>query len=403
MIRIPDLCRIVIVALVVISCQKEFEYPITAEKISDQIMTYECLDVKVSAIKSEKGLIIIDTEHCPAIMSEIKKRIEKDLDCSTYLYVINTHGHWDHASGNQVFPESVLVGHEKCPGFMQRGPANQMTTLWYIQGRLLQLKHRTERADDHEAQVRIREIMLDDLENNYRVTPPTITFTDSLFLDAGDMTLKLFYCGNAHTNNDIVVYIPELKVLHTGDLINTPGSYSFTMHKLNDIPRIIEVLDRIIQDSSGIEYVIPSHTDIMTRDDLIGTKELIREEYEPFVTKKSAVVLLKNFIENHELSAALLNYEYSRRQDKRDYYVMEEEFKTYGMQLFWEGNDSAAVSVFRVGLSEFPESALLTYNLANIFFHLEQTDSAVHYYERSLEIFPENRTAAQILKMISND
>jgi len=394
---------ILIIVLVMLSCQKGFQYPIIAEKVNDRIMTYECLHVKVTAIKSDKGIIIIDTHHCPAIMSEMKKRIEKDLNSSTYLYVIDTHGHWDHASGNQVFPESILVGHEKCPRFMLRNPANLATTLWYIRGKMVQLKNDTDRTGDRDETIGIWENMLIDLENNYKVTPPTILFADSLILDAGDMTVKLFYCGNAHTNNDIIVYIPEAKVVHTGDLMNAPGSYSFTMHKLNDIPRIIEVLDRIISDRAGIEYVIPSHTDIMTRDDLIGIKELISEEYEPFVTKKSAVILLKKFIQNQGLSTALQRYENSRKQDKRDHYVMEEEFKTYGMQLLWEGNDSTAVSVLKVGLSEFPESALLSYNLANIYLHIGETDSAVQYYERSLDIFPENGTAQEILRMIHHE
>ena len=154
-----DYLGILIVIMAFISCHKEFVYPIAAKRVNEWLMTYDCLDVKVTAIKSEKGLIIIDTEHCPVIMSEIKKRMEKDFDCSTYWYVINTHGHWDHASGNQVFPESILVGHEKCPKFMERSPANQITTLWYIQGRLMQLKHSSDRTDDHDAQIRIREIM----------------------------------------------------------------------------------------------------------------------------------------------------------------------------------------------------------------------------------------------------
>lgn len=400
MIKIRNFYRILLVIWMVISCQKEFQYPITSERMSDRIMTYECLHVKVTAIKSEKGLIIIDSHHCPAIMSEMKNHIEKDLNSSTYLYVINTHGHWDHASGNQVFPESILVGHEKCPRFMQHSPANLVTTLWYIRGKLLKLKNDTDRTADHDETIRIWEIMLDDLENNYRVTPPTLVFADSLILDAGDMTVKLFYCGNAHTNNDIVVYIPELKVLHTGDLINAPGSYSFIMHKINDIPRIIEVLNRIILDSSRIEYVIPSHTDIMTRDDLIRMRDLLMVEYEPFETRKSAVVLLKKLIENHELSVAMQKYDVFKKQGTSDYYFMEEEFKTYGVQLFWDGNDSAAVSVFKIGLSAFPESALLCYNLAGIYLQMGETDSAIHYYERSLEIFPENRNAAEILKML---
>jgi glyoxylase-like metal-dependent hydrolase (beta-lactamase superfamily II) len=220
--------------LMVLSCQKEFMYPITAEKITDRIITYDCLDVKVAAIKTDKGLIIIDTGRSPSIMAEIKKYIEKDFNCSDYLYVINTHGHWDHVSGNQVFPDSILVGHEKCPLFMKCNPGNHITNTWRIQQKLLDLK---KDAKNTKKEIVTTEIMLNDLKNNYQSTPPVITFADSLILDAGDLTLKLIYCGNAHTNNDIIIYIPEEKAVFTGDLFNMRGSYSFTMNKLSGYDR----------------------------------------------------------------------------------------------------------------------------------------------------------------------
>lgn len=387
----------------VLACQQGSHYPIIAERVGDRIMTYECLRVKVTAIKSDEGLIIIDTHHCPAIMSEIKKRIEKDLECSTYRYVINTHGHWDHASGNQVFPGSILVGHEKCPRFMQRNPANQLATLWHIQSKLRQLESDTVSTADHDRTIRMWEIVLDDIRNNYRVTPPEVVFADSLTLGAGDITVKIFYCGNAHTNNDIIVYIPELDAVHTGDIINSPSSFSFIMHKLNDIPRIIEVLDRVINDSAGFTCVIPAHGDIMTREDLIGIRELIQEEYEPLISERSAAVLLKTLIRDRGLAGALQEYGETRRRFGRDYYTMEEEFMTLGLQLFWEGDDSAALAVFNVGMQEFPGSALLTYDLANIYLRMGEIDSARNYYERSLEMFSENRSAREILRMLQNE
>ena len=402
MIQTRNLYGILIIIWVVLSCQKEFQYPISADRVSDRVITYDCLDVRVTAIKGEDGLIIIDTHRCPAIMSEIKDLIEKDFNNSIYLYVINTHGHWDHVSGNQVFPDSILVGHEKCPRFMHRKPANQITTLWYIHYKLSELKKNTNRTSDYKTEIGIKEIMLDDLEKNYKITPPTKTFDDSLILNAGDLTIKLFYCGNAHANNDIIIYIPEEKVVLTGDLFNTRGSYSFSMHKLNDIPRIIDVLNQIINESGGIEYVIPSHTDIMTRDDLIALKELLEEEYEPFENKRSAVVFLKELIVKFGTSMVLQKYKEFKKQDKNNYYFMEEEFNTLGKQLYWEGRDSAAVSVFKIGLLEFPESALLCDNLAGIYLYQEKADSAIHYYEKSLEIYPENRNASEILKVIRN-
>ncbi|UCG91555.1 MAG: MBL fold metallo-hydrolase [candidate division WOR-3 bacterium] len=403
MISIRNLYSIFILIYVVLSCQKEFQYTIRVNKISDRVITYECLNVRITAIKAEDGLIIVDTHRCPAIMSEIKKLLEKDFNNSNYLYIINTHGHWDHVSGNQVFPDSILVGHENCPQFMYRNPANQIKTLWYTHHKLSELKKNTEGTKELKTEIGIREIMLEDLRKNYKITPPTITFADSLILNAGDLTIKLFFCGNAHTNNDIIVHIPEEKVVLTGDMFNTRGSYSFSMHKLTNIPRIKVVLNRIINESSGIEYIIPSHTDIMTKDDLIALRELLEKEYKLFENKRSAAVFLKELIMKFGISKALQEYKEFKKQDKNNYYFMEKEFNTLGKQLFWEGRDDATISVFKIGLLEFPKSALLYNNLADIYLYQEELDSAIHYYEKSLEIFPENMNASKILEGIHRE
>lgn len=394
---LENISTALIIIWVVSSCQKEVQYPITAEKITDRIITYECLDVKVTAIKAKSGLIIIDTGRCPKIMAEIKKHIEKDFSCSNYLYVINTHGHWDHVSGNQVFPDSILVGHDKCPRLMEYNPGNHMTNLWRARYKLSDLR---KNAKDNQTEIAVTEIMLDDIEKNYKITPPVKTFSDSLILDAGDLILKLFYCGNAHTNCDIIIYIPEEKAVFTGDLFNMRGSYSFTMHKLNDITRLINILDKLLNESSGIEYVIPAHTPVMTRDDLIALKVLLEEDYEPYKNKSSAVVFLKKLIEKFEIAKVLQKYDAFRKQNKDEYYFMEEEFRTYGKQLYWEGKEVASIIVFKLGISKFPRSALLYDNLAGIYLYFDEVDSAVYFYEKSLEIFPENRNALEILKAI---
>ncbi len=403
MIHNLRILHLLIICCVVFSCRSEFRYPITAERISDRIIIYECLDVRVTAIKSDEGLIIIDTHNCPAIMSEIKNRIEDDFNRSTYRYVINTHGHWDHASGNQVFPDSILVGHVKCPAFMERNPANKKTTLWYIEEKLWELKNKPDRTADDEVKIRVREMMLDDLKNNYRITAPSILFADSLILDVGDMTVRLFYCGNAHTNNDILVYIPEENVVHTGDLINAPSSYSFSMHKLNDIPRVIDVLDRIAGDDSRVEYVISAHSSIMSKDDLVAVRARLEQEYDTLKDAQSAVVFLKELMAESHVSDAAHRYAEFRVQNRTEYYYMEEEFMTLGLQLFWGKRDSAAINVLNIGLEEFPVSALLCYDLADIYLHLGNIDSAIHYYERSLEIFPDNRNACAILGRIRDE
>ncbi|MCZ9340495.1 MBL fold metallo-hydrolase, partial [Streptomyces sp. TRM76130] len=47
---------------------------------------------------------------------------------------------------------------------------------------------------------------------------PDVTFRDSLTLHAGDLTVKLIQVGPAHTADDVVAWIPERRVLFTGDV-----------------------------------------------------------------------------------------------------------------------------------------------------------------------------------------
>ena len=119
-----------------------------------------------------------------------------------------------------------------------------------------------------------------------------------------------------------------------------------------------------------------------------------------FENKRSAAVFLKELIMRFGIPKALHEYKEFKKQDKNNYYFMEEEFNTLGKQLFWEGRDDAAISVFKIGVLEFPKSALLYDDLAGVYLYQEEVDSAVHYYEKSLEIFPENMNASKILEII---
>ncbi len=52
------------------------------------------------------------------------------------------------------------------------------------------------------------------------------TFTESLTVDLDDTTLELSHHGPGHTDNDAVVFVPELNLLHVGDLV---------FHRLRDV------------------------------------------------------------------------------------------------------------------------------------------------------------------------
>jgi Metallo-beta-lactamase superfamily len=96
---------------------------VNLEKLSDRVtLTYWAgMDRRcnLTAIRGAKGLALIDTEMSPRIMAPIKEQLERSFGRSDWRYVINTHAHDNHAGGNSLFTNAVIVGHENLPEDMQ--------------------------------------------------------------------------------------------------------------------------------------------------------------------------------------------------------------------------------------------------------------------------------------------
>lgn len=74
--------------------------------------------------------------------------------------------------------------------------------------------------------------------------PPSLTFSDSLTLFDGNRQIQFSYYGSGHTSGDLVVYIPQDKVLITGDLVHDyeplfwnadPDQWTQTLNKIKQI------------------------------------------------------------------------------------------------------------------------------------------------------------------------
>jgi glyoxylase-like metal-dependent hydrolase (beta-lactamase superfamily II) len=59
------------------------------------------------------------------------------------------------------------------------------------------------------------------------LTPPDRPFTDVATIDLGDRQLQLAYLGQGHTDNDIVITVPDAGVLFAGDLLENDAAPSY--------------------------------------------------------------------------------------------------------------------------------------------------------------------------------
>lgn len=140
-------------------------------------------------------------------------------------YLVNTHSHGDHTFGNSQFTDTaVIVAHERARAEMAVAGLH-LTGLW--------------------PDVQWGEIA---------VELPALTFCDRMTLHVGDIPAELLHLGVAHTTSDTLVWLPEQRVLFTGDVVMS-GVTPFCL--TGSISGSIEVIDELRM--LGAETVVPGH------------------------------------------------------------------------------------------------------------------------------------------------
>jgi glyoxylase-like metal-dependent hydrolase (beta-lactamase superfamily II) len=236
----------------------------------------------LTAIQSQKGLVIIDTEECPRVMAPIKQKFEQLFGRSDWAYVINTHAHEGHCSGNSLFKGAVIVGHENLWADMQwiirrqtdplkrdelKGIAQYVRNLQALLPRVARNPLQTRMV---RGEIKFWELFTQDLREGYEVVKPTLTFKDKYTLDLGDLTLELVYFGKGHSRCDIGIYVPQEKLLISGGVVYQRAHVPVIGDdsELEDVHHAMAVLDRFLADGVQIDHVVPSHSPLLLRSDL---------------------------------------------------------------------------------------------------------------------------------------
>lgn len=203
--------------------------PSTVEEVSPGVYAYIQLDGtwglnNTGFITGRDAACVIDTcfteARTRAFLSAIRE--VTDLPLST---LVNTHHHGDHTHGNYLLTGASIVGHELC----------RQTVI---------------DTGIHALRPLFPSVVWGDLE----VAPPFITFQDRLDLFVDDLKLELHFMGPAHTTNDVVVWLPERRLLFTGDLAFNGGTPFVAM---GSIAGSLVALDRLREFDA--EVIVPGH------------------------------------------------------------------------------------------------------------------------------------------------
>ena len=165
-------------------------------EIGDRVFVrrYRFYDQGIVAVLGGDTALVVDTRTTLAQAREILDDL-RDLGSPRVGIVVNTHGHYDHVFGNALFRPAVIWGHERCRTMIELTGEAQREKVSREMPAL---------ADE------LAEVVLD---------PPERVFADAATLDLGGREIRLAYLGRGHTDNDIVVSIPDADVLCAGDLL----------------------------------------------------------------------------------------------------------------------------------------------------------------------------------------
>jgi glyoxylase-like metal-dependent hydrolase (beta-lactamase superfamily II) len=148
-------------------------------KVKEDLYEIEGDGGNVAVLVTNGGVLLIDDkfdQDHDAIMEKIKSVTSQPVK-----YVINTHYHADHSGGNAKFlPTAEIISTENARNNI--------------------LQHKQSNAPPG-------------------VMPARIVFDRETAVFLGGKEVRARYMGRGHTNGDAVIYFPQLRVLHTGDLM----------------------------------------------------------------------------------------------------------------------------------------------------------------------------------------
>lgn len=265
---------IIVICCIVVSAQSE----ITSERIGENVLVLKGGGGNITAISTEDGLVVIDTFMTPASAREARKLIE-EFSNKPICYVINTHYHSDHTFGNQVFDEALIIGHYKCVerilaryGDVRKGPVFWENRVKDLERQLNSAGPDSEAAAQLEVQLQSSRQLLEE-SRDFVFTPPELAIHGGATLMLGGKTFKILNMGPGHSDTDLIIHVPEERLLVMGDLFLPKRIPYVDFEGGADPQNWILIFDELIQMSSEYDHVVSGHGDIHSIEELKEQRE----------------------------------------------------------------------------------------------------------------------------------
>jgi glyoxylase-like metal-dependent hydrolase (beta-lactamase superfamily II) len=213
---------------------------------------YRTFDLNIGVVRATDGLFVIDT-RCHAGQAEELLQDLRALGRQPVRRIVNTHGHFDHCWGNATIraasPEVEIWGHTRIVG-------------WHEQ--------HTEEAKQW---LRGAHPEWTDWIDRVEVVLPDHLVVDEETIDLGDRSVVLRHPGRGHTDNDLVVVVPDADVVFAGDIVeeSAPPAYGDDCYPLDWPATNARLLEWVTPPAT----VVPGHGGVVDRSFVVAQLEEI--------------------------------------------------------------------------------------------------------------------------------
>ena len=220
------------------------EFVIRPEKLADGLWMLTGAGGNLLVCTGPDGVLLVDSQYGP-LAARIRAVVDSLSGGRPLRFVLNTHYHGDHVSGDSAMAASgaTIVA--------QANARRRMTA------------------------ARFNETFGESTRAVPAAGLPVLTFSDSLTFHLGGREIRVFHLPPAHTDGDAVVWIPAADVLHTGDLLFN-GTYPvIDVSAGGSIGGMIRSLDLLLPLVGPATRIVPGHGPLADRAALLRFRDML--------------------------------------------------------------------------------------------------------------------------------
>ncbi|MEM1198443.1 MAG: MBL fold metallo-hydrolase [Pseudomonadota bacterium] len=197
-------------------------------------------DPNTGVIIGDDSCMVIDTQATPAMANLVIERVQSVTD-KPIKYVVLSHYHAVRVLGASAYGASEIVASDTCRAMIcERG------------------------QEDWDSEYGRFPRLFQDAESIPGLTWPSLTFSDSLTLYLGNRRVDLMSLGRAHTAGDIVAWVPDERVMFSGDIVEYKSACYCGDGHFSDWPETLENVAAFEP-----EALMPGRGDALSKPELV--------------------------------------------------------------------------------------------------------------------------------------